>query len=272
MIGAMRAPASGLTEFPAVPADVRLIDLAWNDLAEVPAWVAGLTELEELRLDGNRLRSLPDLSGLTALRALHLDGNELTSFPGCPPGLEVLFLYGNRVGAIPDRLSPALRHLAAGGNGLTGVPGSLWKLTGLESLNLAENALTEVPAAIGGLTRLRMLDLGHNRLTSIPPELGDLDLTDYLYLSDNQFTEVPEAIGRLDRLTYLNLTDNRLTRLPESLGRMAALVELRLYNNRLRELPADLPPLEKLDLRWNKLDGEPEVLRRLRDQGCVILR
>ncbi|WP_207756074.1 hypothetical protein [Nonomuraea cypriaca] len=51
-----RAPAAGLTSFPPVPDDVRLIDLAWNDLAEVPAWVTRLASLEELRLDGNRLR------------------------------------------------------------------------------------------------------------------------------------------------------------------------------------------------------------------------
>jgi Leucine-rich repeat (LRR) protein len=52
----------------------------------------------------------------------------------------------------------------------------------------------------------------------------------------------------------------------------AGLQQLDLRNNRLRELPADLPDLDKLDLRWNKLDGEPEVLRRLEARGCVVLR
>ncbi|WP_279339923.1 hypothetical protein [Sphaerisporangium perillae] len=40
-----------------------------------------------------------------------------------------------------------------------------------------------------------------------------------------------------------------------------------MYGNRI----AELPRLEKLDLRWNKLDREPEALRVLRDRGCAVL-
>ncbi|WP_425437404.1 leucine-rich repeat domain-containing protein, partial [Nonomuraea indica] len=109
--GELRAPGRGLTRVPGTAGDlagVRLIDLAWNDLTELPSWLGGLRSLEELRLDGNRLGAVPDLSGLTALRALHLDGNRLTEVPACPPGLRTLFLYGNAVTCLPpDRLRPA---------------------------------------------------------------------------------------------------------------------------------------------------------------------
>ncbi|MEV4099841.1 leucine-rich repeat domain-containing protein [Nonomuraea sp. NPDC049649] len=62
-VAEVRAPGAGLTRFPgAAPSGARLIDLAWNELTELPAWTGDLSELEELRLDGNRLRALPDLS------------------------------------------------------------------------------------------------------------------------------------------------------------------------------------------------------------------
>jgi Leucine-rich repeat (LRR) protein len=70
----------------------------------------------------------------------------------------------------------------------------------------------------------------------------------------------------------LDLRDNLLRSLPDWLARLPRLTHLDLRNNRLRELPAELPALDRLDLRWNKLDGDPPVLRRLAEQGCVILR
>ncbi|MCO6009988.1 hypothetical protein NE236_33960 [Actinoallomurus purpureus] len=42
----------------------------------------------------------------------------------------------------------------------------------------------------------------------------------------------------------------------------------------VRELPGglgDLPRLEKLDLRWTKLDRIPGWVERLRGRGCVVL-
>jgi hypothetical protein len=34
---------------------------------------------------------------------------------------------------------------------------------------------------------------------------------------------------------------------------------------------AELPRLEKLDLRWTKLDEVPACVRPLRERGCVVL-
>ena len=33
---------------------------------------------------------------------------------------------------------------------------------------------------------------------------------------------------------------------------------------------AELPALQRLDLRWNGLLGPPPVVRRLRAHGCVV--
>ena len=48
---------------------------------------------------------------------------------------------------------------------------------------------------------------------------------------------------------------------------------LNLRANKLVSLPAaigDLPNLEKLDARWNKLSSLPEWFQRLEQRGCTV--
>ena len=48
-----------------------------------------------------------------------------------------------------------------------------------------------------------------------------------------------------------------------------------LRGNKLRRLPAsiaELPNLEKLDLRWNKLSGDDKWIQNLERRGCRVLR
>ena len=48
---------------------------------------------------------------------------------------------------------------------------------------------------------------------------------------------------------------------------------LDLRANKLVSLPAaigDLPNLEKLDARWNKLSSLPEWFQRLEQRGCTV--
>jgi Leucine-rich repeat (LRR) protein len=61
---------------------------------------------------------------------------------------------------------------------------------------------------------------------------------------------LPDAIGDLSSLVYLDLRGNRLTELPLSMSR--------------------LTHLEKLDLRWNPLDGIPGWFGTLEARGCSI--
>lgn len=135
---------------------------------------------------------------------------------------------------------------------LGSVPDWVWDRTDLETLVLADNDLREVSDLIGRLKRLRMLDLGHNRLARVPATLGDLDgLTDFLYLHDKQLTSLPEAIGSCLELRQIDLRANPLTHLPASI--------------------AQLPRLEKLDLRWVDLPPYP-WFESLEARGCLIYR
>eukprot|EP00741_Cyanophora_paradoxa_P001857 tig00000514_g1800.t1 len=65
---------------------LRILDLSRNHLEvlELPADVGPLGKLETLKVDGNRLAALPDLSGLRALRALSASRNRLAALGPCP--------------------------------------------------------------------------------------------------------------------------------------------------------------------------------------------
>jgi Leucine-rich repeat (LRR) protein len=139
------------------------------------------------------------------------------------------------------------------------VPESVWDLTGLRVLILADNGLTAISPSIGRLRLLRTLDLGHNALTTVPGTLGELSgLTDFLYLHDNRLTELPTSLGRLTRLRHLNVSENGLAELPENVGDLGGLVELRCQHNHLSGLPHSLGrlvQLRELWLRGNALVG-----------------
>ncbi|MBF8187562.1 leucine-rich repeat domain-containing protein [Nonomuraea sp. K274] len=137
-------------------------------------------------------------------------------------------------------------------------------------LGLTDNRLTRLPETIGRMGSLVELRLYNNRLEALPESIGGLRRLRELHLQGNRLTRLPASIADLDELRVLDLRDNHLREVPDTLP--PGLRHLDLRNNRLRDLPATLPPLEKLDLRWNKLDNDPKVLRGLRERGCVILR
>lgn len=62
---------------------LRRLQLAHNRIQKLPGELAGLTRLEELLLDNNKLSSLPPgvLSAMTSLQVLGLEDNELSSLP-----------------------------------------------------------------------------------------------------------------------------------------------------------------------------------------------
>ena len=62
---------------------LRVLNLSHCGLVALPGVVAALSELQELRLVGNRLKLLPpELGQLRALRVLAADSNDLAILPG----------------------------------------------------------------------------------------------------------------------------------------------------------------------------------------------
>ncbi|KAK0937019.1 hypothetical protein LTR29_011428 [Friedmanniomyces endolithicus] len=209
--------------------------------------ICGLTNLEVLDVQANRLLSLPEaLRELVSLRVLNVAGNQLTALP-----MEAI------------QQTP-LSELSASNNALIG---SLFPLGGssshttLQTLNIANNSLAALTFSGSlDLPQLRTLDVTNNHFTSLPPMHGWTELVT-LTAGDNKITELPEGFTTLQKLRNVNLTSNELRTIDPEIARMVGLEVLIMAANPLREkkymsmnaadikrdLKAKLEPEEALD-------------------------
>ncbi|MBD2075537.1 leucine-rich repeat domain-containing protein [Phormidium sp. FACHB-592] len=258
------------------------LDLAGNDLEELPPEIGRLTRLRTLILGkwdeeervwkGNQLRTLSAVIGqLTNLQTLHLSGNQLRTLPAVIKqltNLRTLHLSGNELITLPEFLGQLtnLQTLYLYNNGLSTLPEFLGQLTNLHTLNLGSNQLSRLPEFLGQLTNLQTLYLFDNLLSTLPAVIGQLTNLQFLHLSGNQLSRLPVVIGQLTNLQTLYLYDNGLITLPESIGQLTNLQSLYLGNNKLSRLPVvigQLTNLQTLDLSSNKLSTLPESLGQL---------
>jgi internalin A len=132
------------------------LNVASENLTELPESIGQLTRLSTLNLSNNQLTSLPESIGqLTRLSTLNLSNNQLTSLPE-----------------------------------------SIGQLTQLRILNLSNNQLTSLPESVGRMANLGWLYLDDNKLTGLPESLRNLRLLERLYLHDNDALNLPaEVLG-----------------------------------------------------------------------------
>ena len=203
-------------------------------LRQVPAALAALTALEDLRLHGNLIQEGWDNLPAT-LQRLDLCDCGLGEVPA-PLGrlarLTELKLSLNGVRRGWDRLPRQLRSLGlycATGNSVA------YRFTG-------EWSLEEVPAALTALTELEHLDIGGNKLQDgwdhMPPQLRQLSLTDC------HLESVPAALETMGQLTKLSLNENRVRDGWDHLPR--AVHHLDLASCELEEVPAALAAMTNL--------------------------
>ncbi|KAJ8133411.1 hypothetical protein O1611_g214 [Lasiodiplodia mahajangana] len=121
------------------------------------------------------------------------------------------------------------------------LPSSKWRF--LKHLSLADNSLTVVPAA---------------SLIPLANTLNSLDL------STNLFTQIPDSLATLTALRALNLSHCMIDSLHSLLRNpLPAISALNLRSNRLSSIAGieKLYPLERLDLRDNRLTDPMEIAR-----------
>ncbi|XP_075268177.1 LOW QUALITY PROTEIN: leucine-rich repeat transmembrane protein FLRT1-like [Opisthocomus hoazin] len=150
---------------------LRLLFLSRNHLSSVPPGLP--PALEELRLDDNRIHTIPlrAFEGLPALRRLVLDGN---------------LLANQRMADDTFSRLANLSELSLGRNALAAPPANLPRAR-LRRLSLAANAISHVPAgALARMRALERLDLSDNNLTTLPRGLfDDLGSLSHLGLRNN---------------------------------------------------------------------------------------
>lgn len=133
------------------------VDVAFNDLADLPQ----------------------ELSQLHYLQGFYANGNNLTEFPKqilLLPVLAKLDLSDNQIPEIPGEISrmDQLTRLTMDNNTLTSIPVQLYNLPSLSVLELAGNGLSVVPEGISNLRKLKKLDLSNNQLKALPREITTL--------------------------------------------------------------------------------------------------
>lgn len=139
---------SGCEEAFALGDAIDYVNLDRNELRELPAKIAGLKGLKWLRLNENRLSSLPDLSALANLRRIYLRANRFTSVPETLKDL------------------PALTDIDLSGNPIESVPEWLAQKKGLENLSFNRTKLSRLPEDISAWRSLLSLQLGDLRLSA----------------------------------------------------------------------------------------------------------
>ena len=239
---------------------------------------AGLSGLELLNLERNRLAELPEdlFAGLSGLKTLNLGSNLLTQLPeGLFAGLssvESLRLQSNRLTDLPEGLFAglsSLKVLELGYNQLSQLSQNQFAdLANLEELELNSNELSALPDGLFvGLGHLKHLILPHNQLVGLPyrpfTRLSELETLD---LSHNELPALSgSAFTGLPKLKSLKLGGNPITSLPLGLFvGLSDLEELSFWNAKLTGLPegifAGLSNLTSLDLYANNIGELPPGL------------
>ena len=248
----------------------------------LPSDLGALSELAELRIDGNPLSGRLPLS-LTSLRLreFHYGGTELcesaeADFQAWLGGIGSHRGTGIECAPLSDReILEALYRATGGpnwvdrGGWLTDAPLREWRGVEVDDgsmvvrLDLFRNGLSgSIPSELGSLSNLQQLYLDWNELTGpIPPELGGLtELEELDFQGNNLSGPIPPELGNLANLWWLALRINALTgSIPPELGGLANLRSLDLQQNDLSgPIPpelGDLANLRSLSLGWNQLTG-----------------
>ena len=224
--------------------------------------VLNLTTLVTLRLDNNRLKSLPDdLSKLVNLKAMSLEGcSRLTALPIKMGRLTNLTKL--HVGGVPLITPPAVvmrwevedimdylaRFDEAANNqildlidiGLVAVPVETFDLLDLKELNICGNKISELPPEFAKLSGLQQLNLAENNLQALPLSLVHFTKLQALDISGNGLTRLPPVVCMLSSLSELHCGGNKFTNLPPKLGCLDGLVELDLGKSKLRCPPSEV--------------------------------
>ncbi|XP_028988006.1 volume-regulated anion channel subunit LRRC8D [Betta splendens] len=181
-----------------------LIDLELHncELERIPHAIFSLTNLQELDLKSNHIRTIEEIISLQHLRRL-----------------TCLKLWHNNITAISS---------------------SIGQVKSLETLQLSHNKLEALPVALFMLPKLRHLDVSHNSITVLPPDVGFLQNLQHLAINSNKLEVLPKSLFRCSKLRVLCLGHNALTVLPEAVGQLVQLTQLELKGNCLDRLPIQL--------------------------------
>lgn len=139
------------------------------------------------------------------------------------------------------------------------VPDEIGNLQNLTNLVLHSNAIKKLPSTIGKLSKLKVLDCSRNKLEELPAETENLPQLMTVNLCSNLLTQLPSQVSNV-KLCSLDLSHNRFETFPDvCYSELIHLAEIRLNDNVIKEIPSEicvLPSLKLLDLGNNQILGK----------------
>ncbi|KAK2889140.1 hypothetical protein Q8A67_014515 [Cirrhinus molitorella] len=172
------------------------------ELERIPHAIFSLTNLQELDLKSNNIRTIEEVISFQHLKRLNC-----------------LKLWHNKIISIPLSIS---------------------HVKNLEFLYLSHNKLETLPTTLFNLLKLRYLDVSHNSIVVIPPEVGFFQNLQHFAITGNKVEVVPKQLFKCTKLRTLSLGHNCISSLPEKIGQLLQLTHLELKGNCLDRLPAQL--------------------------------
>ncbi|KAK3583410.1 hypothetical protein CHS0354_040377 [Potamilus streckersoni] len=242
--GAVRCPGIGLRQPPPnMPDDTVLIDLTGNDIMSLNQnSFAGLSNVQSLRLPGNKLTSL---EGLT-FKAM--------------PSMMSLDLSQNHIALIDDKAFNGLQELltlSLTGNQLTSIGGFLYELPMLHNLRLMNNIIGSIGKDdFKNNEQIKMLDISNNKVSTIHSEaFAKLKMLRYLILTSNPIVSVPDLTFTSDMLQLVDFSNCKLQAVPKTMP--SSVSDFRLGFNEISELKVDdfkgMTNLRLLTINDNKI-------------------
>ncbi|TDH08303.1 hypothetical protein EPR50_G00096280 [Perca flavescens] len=178
------------------------LELVHCDLERIPHAIFSLTNLQELDLKENNLRSIEEIISFQHLRKL-----------------TCLKLWHNGIMYIPEHIK---------------------KLGSLERLYFSHNKIEILPSHLFLCNKLRYLDVSNNDIRFIPPEIGVLQSLQYFSVTCNKIENLPDELFFCKKLKTLKLGKNSLSSLSPKISYLAQLTYLDLKGNHFELLPQEL--------------------------------
>ncbi len=173
-------------------AEVYDLSLKNNNITDI-SFLANITKLNYLYLDGNKIGDLSGLSGFEKIYKLSVNNCGLTSLTGIEHCLELEEIY-------------------ASGNELTDLSG-MENVTILKKADLSSNKLTSISYLSKSAAKLTFLMIQNNELTSLN-DISTCTLITDLNVSDNKLTSL-EGISGMTNLVNLAAARNNIETINE---------------------------------------------------------
>lgn len=240
--------------------NLKVLRVKFDDNRELPNWMYGLRNLEELHLigslspDASKNIVFESLREMKCLKTLYLKSN-LTKIPqsivDVSSHLQRLYLHndGTRLVMLNNlKKMSNLIELELVRCDLERIPHAIFSLTNLQELDLKENNLRSIEEIISfqHLRKLNCLKLWYNSIMYIPEHIKKLSSLERLYFSHNKIEILPSHLFLCNKLRYLDLSNNDIRFIPPEIGVLQSLQYFSVTYNKIENLPDELFFCKKL--------------------------